>query len=44
MMPCGLVGGCQHFLRVGMADFPEMLVINKITLHDALEKSSLTLI
>jgi hypothetical protein len=44
MMPCGLVGGCQHLLRVGMADLSEMLVINKTTLYDALEKSILTLI
>ena len=36
--------GCQHLLRVGVADFSEMLVINKTTLHDALEKNSLTLI
>jgi hypothetical protein len=44
MMPCGLVGRCQHFLRVGVADFSEMVVINKTTLHDTLEKSSPTLI
>jgi hypothetical protein len=40
MMSCGLVGRCQHLLRVGVADFSEMLVINNTTLHDALEKKS----
>ena len=44
LWPCGLVGGCQHLLSVGVADFSGMLVSNKTMLHDALEKSSLTLI
>jgi hypothetical protein len=41
VIPCSLVDRCQHLLRVGVADFSEMLVSDKTALPHTTEESSL---